>query len=134
MSSTKTTTTPETAIIVVIFTAATLVVGGTFAATTSTPAAFAYKKDNGNGNGNTNTPQINKQHGIQSGFDNSFDQDLRNLICTHPSATCSTEGSEGVSGSSAGTQGEPQRSEALKGDTGLPAVSGLPGLNLMGQK
>src|SRR6187549_790306 len=100
MSDTKTTTTPETAIIVVIFTATTLVVGGIFAATTSTPAAFAYMKDRGNGNGNTNTPQINKQYGIQSGFDNSFDQELQNLICTHPSATCSTEGSNGLAATS----------------------------------
>ena len=139
MSNTKATTTLEAAIIVVIFTVATLVIGVIFAATTSTPVAFAYKKDNGNGNGNTITPQINKQYGIQSGFDNSFDQELRNLICTHPSATCSTEGSEGVaataSSSSGGSSGSAEQGpEALKGDTGLPRVSGVPGLIVTSQK
>jgi hypothetical protein len=84
------TTTRIPAIIVLIFTAAALVVGaGTFAATQS---AFASKKDNGNGN--TVTHQKNKQDGTASGFDNSFEEEGQNLICTHPNdtATCTQEG------------------------------------------
>ena len=86
-------------------------------AATSATSAFAYQKkgaqdkymkggDNrknkgiGNGNdyksGKTVTPQAGKQYGIVSGFDNSFNQELKNLICTHPdnNALCSTEGSQ----------------------------------------
>jgi hypothetical protein len=69
----------------------------------ATPSAFADKKkdrmgygstDPGNrtkvkGNdGNTVTDQANKQKGIQSGWDNDFEQEATNLICTHPDATC----------------------------------------------
>jgi hypothetical protein len=83
--------------IVAVLMAATLVVGLTFAATTH--SAFAYQmkgagQDDRKDNGNTLTPQTNRQYGIVSGFDNSFNQELKNLICTHSSATCSTEGSE----------------------------------------
>jgi hypothetical protein len=84
--------------ILAVLTAATLVIGVTFAATT-TPSAFAYKKgpqdkkqdpkgrDGGN-DGNTVTVQKNSQKGSQSGWDNSFEQEATNLICTHPDATC----------------------------------------------
>ena len=85
----------RTLAIVAVLTAATLVVGVTLAATT-TPSAFAYKKgdmkkdpkkDNGN-DGNTVTIQANKQKGSQSGYDNDFEQEATNVICTHPDATC----------------------------------------------
>ena len=84
----------KTLAIVAVLTAATLVIGVTFAATT-TPSAFAAKKgaqdkkqdpkgkDKGN-NGNTVTEQENKQKGIQSGWDNDFEQEGTNVICTHP--------------------------------------------------
>ena len=53
-------------------------------AATTTPSAFAYQKkkgsQDGSENGNTVTPQNNKQDGIVSGFDNSFNQELQNLI------------------------------------------------------
>jgi hypothetical protein len=108
--------TKRTLAIVAILTAATLVVGLTVAA--ATPSAFAggnkerqdknmkggqgdYKKarqTNGNdgakANGNTLTVQAAKQHGIVSGFDNALEQEAQNLICTHPSSTCVSEGSE----------------------------------------
>ncbi len=95
----------RTLAIVAVLTAATLVVGVTFAAT-STPSAFAYKKDNGkdrkdnkgkdgrdnrNENGNTVTIQANKQRGSVSGFDNSLEQEAQNVICTHPDDTCVEE-------------------------------------------
>jgi hypothetical protein len=94
----------KTLAIVAILTAATLVVGVTFAATT-THSALAYQKkrgddrkdkerDNGSANGNTDTAQINKQKASVSGFDNTAEQEAQNLICTHPSATCVSEGSE----------------------------------------
>jgi hypothetical protein len=98
----------KTLAIVAVLTAATLVVGVTFAATT-THSAFAYKKDNGkdrkdmkgkdardNGkeNGNTVTVQADKQKASVSGFDNTLEQEAQNLICTHPSSTCVSEGSE----------------------------------------
>jgi hypothetical protein len=49
---------------------------------------------NGNENGNTVTVQAAKQHGIVSGFDNTAEQEAQNVICTHPSSTCVSEGSE----------------------------------------
>jgi hypothetical protein len=79
--------------IVAVLTAAALVIGVTFAATT-TPSAFAAKKGdpgkdkNGGNDGNTVTVQKNSQKGSQSGFDNEFEQEATNLICTHPTATC----------------------------------------------
>jgi hypothetical protein len=106
----------KTLAIVAVLTAATLVVGLTVAA--ATPSAFAggnkerqdkymkgeqdgYKKGkqtNGNdgakANGNTVTVQAAKQHGIVSGFDNTAEQEAQNVICTHPSSTCVSEGSE----------------------------------------
>ena len=77
-------------------------IGITFAATPTTHSAFAYKKRGGdrkdkgndygtynaNGNGNTVTVQVNKQNGKQSGHDNTFEQQAQNVICTHPSTTC----------------------------------------------
>jgi hypothetical protein len=96
MNNTKT----RTLAIVAVLTAATLVVGVTFAATTTTQSVFAYENkggDKNSKNGNTVTPQTGEQYGIVSGFDNSFNQELQNVLCTHPSATCSTEGSEGAS-------------------------------------
>ncbi len=66
--------------IVAVLTAATLVIAVTLA--TTTPSVFA-KHD-----GNTVTVQKNKQKAIQSGFDNSFDQDATNSICTHPFSLC----------------------------------------------
>jgi hypothetical protein len=100
----------KTLAIVAILTAATLVVGVTFAAAT-THSAFAYKKDNGkdrkdmkgkdasdNGNSNSNantvTVQADKQKASVSGFDNTAEQEAQNLICTHPSTNCISEGSE----------------------------------------
>ena len=63
---------------------------------TSTHSAFAYQKKKGSQdsskNDNAITPQNNKQDGIVSGFDNSFNQELQNVICTHPSSTCLSEG------------------------------------------
>jgi hypothetical protein len=88
----------RTLAIVALLTAATLVIEVTFAATTTTPSAFAAKKgdhgkdkkqdpkgkDNGSNDGNTVTTQVNKQKGSQSGHDNSFEQSATNVICTHP--------------------------------------------------
>ena len=101
----------KTLAIVAVLTAATLVIGVTFAATPSAYAAAKQKSDysstdpgnSGNtkdmkkdpardrsNNGNTVTEQENKQKGIQSGWDNEFEQEGSNLICTHPFAieTC----------------------------------------------
>jgi hypothetical protein len=107
----------KTLAIVAVLTAATLVVGVTVAATT-TPSAFAgghkerqdkymkgeqdgYKKGkhangkyNGGDNGNTVTIQAAKQNGKVSGHDNTLEQEAQNVICTHPSSTCVSEGSE----------------------------------------
>jgi len=99
----------------------------TFAATaTTTQSAFAYQmkgagQDDGSNNGNTLTPQTGRQYGIVSGFDNSFNQELKNLICTHPSSTCSTEGSEGPANTAAGSSGSSsaqQETQGLKEDKG----------------
>lgn len=68
----------KTLAIVAILAAATLVIG------TLAASASAYIK----GDGNTNTILKNKQKGSQSGFDNSFEQEQLNSLCTHPSATC----------------------------------------------
>ena len=127
MNNTKT----KNLAIVAVLMAATLVVGLTFAAATTTTAtthsAFAYQmkgagQNYGNDNGNTLTPQTNRQYGIVSGFDNSFNQELKNLICTHPSATCSTEGSEGPAtaavGSSPSSSSAQHATQGLKEDTG----------------
>ena len=123
MNNTKT----KNLAIVAVLMAATLVVGLTFAATATTHSAFAYQmkgagQDDGNDNGNTLTPQTNRQYGIVSGFDNSFNQELKNLICTYPSATCSTEGSEGPAtaavGSSPSSSSAQHATQGLKEDTG----------------
>jgi hypothetical protein len=58
--------------------------------------------------GKTVTPQIGKQYGIVSGFDNSFNQELQNLICTHSgnNATCIDDGtSTPVDGSTTDSEG-----------------------------
>jgi hypothetical protein len=95
MNNTKTTTLA----IAAIFIAATLVVGGTFAAT-SAQSAFAYQQKNKGGqeqnskNGNTVTIEECKNKGSASGFDTAVDQECENLICTHPGATCVSEGSQ----------------------------------------
>jgi hypothetical protein len=122
--------------IAAILIAGTLVVAGTLAATSST-SAFAYqkksaedkymkggdnRKNKGTGNGNdyesgkTVTPQAGKQYGIVSGFDNSFNQELQNLICTHPdnNALCSTEG------------GQQQQPSSAACPSGQIAITGLP--------
>jgi hypothetical protein len=46
------------------------------------------------GNDNTVTVQTNAQKGKVSGHDNTLEQEAQNLICTHPSSTCVSEGSE----------------------------------------
>jgi hypothetical protein len=80
----------KTLAIVAVLTAATLVVGATFAASST---AFAFKKGNeGSKDGNTITAQINAQKGYVSGFDNSLEQEASNVICTHPSDECVSEG------------------------------------------
>jgi hypothetical protein len=90
-------TTRTLAAIVLTFTAVTLVTGGTLAAATST--AFAYQnkgtQNNGKGNnGNTNTIQLLKQNAKESGKFSIVEQNGQNEICTEPSSTCSTQGSE----------------------------------------
>ena len=107
MNNTKT-----LAIVVVLIVA--LVVGVTSAAVTTAHSVFAQKKGGQDGykkggentykkgrhanggyeNGNTLTVQAAKQHGIASGFDNTLEQEVQNLICTHPSSICVSEGSE----------------------------------------
>ena len=94
MNNTKTLT------IVDVLMAATLVVGTVATTTTIAQSAFAYpQKKKGGGdensrNGNTITIQKNKQDGTQSGFDNRQEQEAQNIICTHPSSSCVSEGSE----------------------------------------
>jgi hypothetical protein len=76
--------------IAAILIAATLVVGATFAAT----PAFAYQKkgsQENSKNGNTVTIQAAKQNARESGFENVQGQEASNLICTHPSASCTVE-------------------------------------------
>jgi hypothetical protein len=95
------TTTRTLAATVLIFTAITLVAGGILAAATST--AFAYQNKgtqyNGKGNnGNTNTIQALKQNAKENGKFSIVEQNGQNEICTEPSSTCSTQGSEGVGG------------------------------------
>jgi hypothetical protein len=105
--------------IVAVLTAATLVVGGTSAAMTTGHSAFAWKQDSYKkrgddsykkdkqdgykkqrqskgiyGNGNTETIQATTQNGQVRGSHNTLEQEASNVICTHPSATCSQEGSE----------------------------------------
>jgi hypothetical protein len=121
MNNTTTTRTTLSAIIVLLFIAATLVSGGILTATT-TPSAAAFadgkKKGNGNGNGNTDTTQKNKQDGTESGFDNSFEQEGQNLICTHPddNSNCIQEEEEELS-STAGTAGTSIASEVTGSGT-----------------
>jgi hypothetical protein len=108
----------KTLAIVAILTAATLVVGVTFAAATTPTALAAYghkkggndkkdrERDNGSANGNTDTAQIEKQKASVSGFDNTAEQEAQNLICTHPSSNCVSEGSETNSTDTADNGGE----------------------------
>ena len=46
------------------------------------------------GNGNTETIQATTQNGQVRGSHNTLEQEASNVICTHPSATCSQDGSE----------------------------------------
>jgi hypothetical protein len=89
----------KTLAIAAVLMAATLVVGVTFAATTHSAMAYYQKKgdkkdDKRDANGNTVTVQADKQKASVSGYDNSLEQEAQNLICTHPSSTCVSEGSE----------------------------------------
>jgi hypothetical protein len=57
----------------------------------------SYKKvkqsnGNGYGNGNTDTIQATTQNGKVSGFHNTLEQEAPNVICTHPSTPCTSEG------------------------------------------
>ncbi len=112
MNNTKT-----LAIVAVLIAATLVIVGVTFAATTPTAsAAYGHKKggndkkdkerDNGSANGNTDTVQIEKQKASVSGFDNTAEQEAQNLICTHPSSTCVSEGSESNSTDTTDNGGE----------------------------
>jgi hypothetical protein len=77
---------------IVAILAATIVAGITFAATTQ--SAFAVRRGNVNENGNTVTAQIDVQKGSVSGHDNNLNQEAQNVICTHPSAPCTQEGTQ----------------------------------------
>ncbi len=46
------------------------------------------------GNDNTVTIQASKQNGQVSGHDNTLEQEAQNVICTHPSAPCTQEGTQ----------------------------------------
>jgi hypothetical protein len=72
--------------------AATIVAGITFA--TTTQSAFAVRRGNGNDDGNTVTAQIDAQKASVSGHDNNLNQEAQNVICTHPSAPCTQEGTQ----------------------------------------
>jgi hypothetical protein len=52
------------------------------------------RRGNGNGNGNTVTAQIDAQKASVSGHDNNLNQEAQNVICTHPSAPCTQEGTQ----------------------------------------
>jgi hypothetical protein len=69
--------------------AATLVVG---VALTTTTAAFALSRGDGNENGNTDTALQAQNKGFASGFDTKVNQEAENTICTHPSTSCTVEG------------------------------------------
>jgi hypothetical protein len=97
----------KTLALVAVFIAATLVVGA-FATVAATQPAFAAaqkkpghddKKDkardndgSGNGNGNTVTVEKAQNKGFASGFDTNVTQEAENTICTHPSTSCTVEG------------------------------------------
>jgi hypothetical protein len=128
-------TTTRSLSVAAIFIAATLVVGATLAATMLTPAAAAAASKKGNGNGNTDTKQKNKQDGTQSGFDDQFNQEGQNLICTHPddNATCSQEGITSTLQATTGTllvkkvvdcKGDPQCIRFNSVDTFIIRVTG----------
>ena len=95
----------KTLAIVAVLMAATLVVGVTFAATAAHSASAYLKKkpgqddkkdnkarDGGNENGNTITALIAKNKDYASGFDTNVTQEAENTICTHPSTSCTVEG------------------------------------------
>lgn len=117
MNNTTTTTTRTTlsAIMVLTFIAATLVSGGILTATT-TPSAAAFADGKKKGNGNTDTVQKNKQDGTESGFDNSFEEEGQNLICTHPEDNSNCIQEEELS-STAGTAGTGIASEVIGSGT-----------------
>jgi hypothetical protein len=71
--------------------AATLVVGVALATMTTT-AAFASSKGDGYQNGNTDTALQAQNKGFASGFDTVVNQEAENTICTHPSTSCTVEG------------------------------------------
>jgi hypothetical protein len=73
--------------------AATLVVGIALATTTIT-AAFASSRGDGNENGNTDTVLQAQNKGFASGFDTAVNQEADNTICTHPSTSCTVEGTQ----------------------------------------
>jgi len=70
--------------------AATLVVGVALATTTT--AAFASSRGDGNENDNTDTVLQAQNKGFASGFDTVVNQEAENTICTHPSTSCTVEG------------------------------------------
>jgi hypothetical protein len=72
--------------------AATLVVGVALATTTTTTAAFASSRGDGNENDNTDTILQAQNKGFASGFDTKVNQEAENTICTHPSTSCTVEG------------------------------------------
>jgi hypothetical protein len=74
--------------------AATLVVGIALAATTTTTAAFASSRGDGNENDNTDTVLQAQNKGFVSGFDTKLNQEADNTICTHPSGSCTVEGTQ----------------------------------------
>ena len=73
--------------------AATLVVGIALATTTTT-AAFASSRGDGNENDNTDTVLQAQNKGFVSGFDTKLNQEADNTICTHPSGSCTVEGTQ----------------------------------------
>jgi hypothetical protein len=95
MNNTKT----RTFAMVALLTAATLVVGLTVAATAHSAYADYGKddkkdkaRDGGNENGNTVTILKADNKGSTSGFDTNVTQEAENTICTHPSGSCTVEG------------------------------------------
>ena len=72
--------------------AATLVVG--IALATTTTAAFASSRGDGNENDNTDTVLQAQNKGFASGFDTKVNQEADNTICTHPSTSCTVEGTQ----------------------------------------
>ncbi len=71
------------------------------------------------GNGNTETIQATTQNGQVRGSHNTLEQEASNVICTHPSATCSQDGSEAsVVSNDNGGSGRDSSSGRDSGDNG----------------